>query len=47
MARYIAIIKNNEQRKSDLSHVIACLGHALRRIKPLKDMISSNYFYVG
>jgi hypothetical protein len=47
MALYIAIIKNNEQQKSDLSGIIVCFAYVLRRTKPLKDMISSNYFSVG
>jgi hypothetical protein len=47
MDHSIQTIQNCEQQRNDLSVVLICFGHVLRRTKPLKVAILWNYFCVG
>jgi hypothetical protein len=39
VTNYIDTIANYKQRRNDLSAILICLAHVLRRAKPLKHMI--------
>jgi hypothetical protein len=42
----IHTLENCEQPRNDLSVILICFGHVLRRTKPLKDAVSQNCFSV-
>jgi hypothetical protein len=46
-AYFIHATENGGQRRNDLSIILICFGHVLRRTKALKKVVFRNYFSVG